>query len=102
MYRVMVDDNFNYQDEDERWELGRFATAEEAVAACRAMVERDLAANFKPGMTAEALYGAYVGFGNDPFIITEDNKPRCSFSAWDYAKQRAEEICAASRHNAQE
>ena len=30
MYRVLVDDNFDYMDEDARWELGTFATADEA------------------------------------------------------------------------
>ena len=32
MYRVLVDDNFHYQDENERWEAGAFVTAEEAGA----------------------------------------------------------------------
>jgi hypothetical protein len=29
-YKVMVDDNFHYMAEDERWEYGTFASAEEA------------------------------------------------------------------------
>ena len=33
-YKVMVDDNFHYMEEDERYQLGTFATAEEALAAC--------------------------------------------------------------------
>jgi hypothetical protein len=33
-YKVMVDDNFHYQCEDERWQYGVFLTAEEAIAAC--------------------------------------------------------------------
>lgn len=31
-YRVMVDDNFHYMDEDERYELGIFSTADEVIA----------------------------------------------------------------------
>src|ERR1700722_18842671 len=98
MYRVLVDDNFHYQDENERWEAGAFVTAEEAIATCRALVDRDLAGNFKAGMTAEALYGAYVGFCNDPFIVADAGEPRCSFSAWNYAKQRAQEMCSVVSH----
>lgn len=30
-YKVMVDDNFHYMDESERYELGIFPTAEEAI-----------------------------------------------------------------------
>jgi hypothetical protein len=46
----MVDDNFHYMEEDERRELGTFATLEEALAACRTLVDRWLADNHKPGM----------------------------------------------------
>jgi hypothetical protein len=38
-YKVMVDDNFHYMEEDERWEYGTFATAEEALDACRRLVD---------------------------------------------------------------
>ncbi|MGO9006742.1 MAG: hypothetical protein ACLQIQ_09260 [Beijerinckiaceae bacterium] len=94
MYRVMVDDNFDYMDEDDRWELGAFATAEEAVAACRALVDKDLARHFKPGMAAAELYELYVDFGDDPFIVATPGEPKIAFSAWDYAKRRAEDICS--------
>ena len=42
-YKVMVDDNFHYMDEDERWEYGTFPTVEEALAACRKVVDASLA-----------------------------------------------------------
>jgi hypothetical protein len=96
MYRVMVDDNFDYMDEEDRWELGSFATAQEAIAACRALVEKDLADYFKPGMTAAELYELYVDFGDDPFIVGTPGEPWIKFSAWDYAKKRAEEICSGA------
>jgi hypothetical protein len=41
-YKVMVDDNFHYMAEDERWEYGTFATAEEALDACRRLVDEAL------------------------------------------------------------
>jgi hypothetical protein len=96
MYRVLVDDNFDYMDEDARWELGAFATAEAAIAACRALVDANLAHHFKPGMAAAELYELYVSFGEDPFIVAAPGAPAVAFSAWDYAKMRAEEICGGS------
>jgi hypothetical protein len=91
-YKVMVDDNFHFMDEDERHEHGIFATAEEALAACRAMVDRDLESYRKPGMTAAALYKYYEMSGCDPFIVAIGDAPKINFSAWDYAGQRSREL----------
>ena len=85
-YTVFVDDNFHYMDEDERYTLGVFATVEEAIAACRSIVDRCL--NHEPGMTAEAMFKKYAMFGEDPFI------PGVEFSAWTYAKERCAELAA--------
>jgi hypothetical protein len=54
-------------------------------------VERSLAENFRPGMSAEALVERYESFGDDAFVIPtpEGIQP---FSAWDYAKKRAGEM----------
>ena len=35
-------------------------------------------------MTAKELYTAYLGFGEDPYIVGENIR----FSAWEYAKER--------------
>jgi hypothetical protein len=50
---------------------GVFATSEEAVAACRSIVDGYLTDAFKPGMTADALFQSYTAFGEDPFIVRE-------------------------------
>jgi len=92
MFRVLVDDNFHYQDESERYELGTFATLDEAVAACRRIVDEDLAAQLKPGMTAEELYRLYTMFDRDPFIVVPGGEPAVQFSAWDYARKRCDEL----------
>jgi hypothetical protein len=89
-YTVYVDDNFHYQDEGERYELGEFATFEEAAAAARKIVDEFLGQACKPGMTARQLYENYMRFGEDPFIIPND--PAGAFSAWDYARQRSAEL----------
>jgi len=55
----MVDDNFHYQDPDERSEQGTYATVEEALAACRGIVDRSVEEEFRVGISAEDLYGRY-------------------------------------------
>jgi hypothetical protein len=91
----MVDDNFHYMDESERWELGVFSTAEEALEACRRLVDRSLLESYKDGATADELFDDYKSFGDDPFIIALEDAPRVSFSAWTYARQRASELTTA-------
>jgi hypothetical protein len=95
-YTVMVDDNFHYMDQDERWELGTFATLDAALAACRKLVDEWLAENHKAGMTAAELCQLYMMFGEDPFIVggTEEGAP--IFSAWNYAQERCALLCAES------
>ena len=90
-FHVKTDDNFHYMDEDERSDAGTYETVEEALTACRRIVDDFLAQDFKPGMTAEALFDYYRSFGEDPFIVSDD--PVTKFSAWEYAKARCEEIC---------
>ena len=94
-YKVMVDDNFHYQDPGERREHGTFASLEEAIAACRAIVDRSLSEGYRAGISAKALYEGYVSFGDDPFIVvvggTDTN---ANFSAWRYAKERCAVLCA--------
>jgi hypothetical protein len=49
-------------------EHGVFASAREAVAACKQIVDECLKPMMQPGMTANAMYEQYVGFGDDPFL----------------------------------
>ena len=86
-YKVIVDDNFHYMDESERYELGKFKDCAAAVAACKKIVDEFLASN-RGG--PDDLMATYVMFGEDPFIVTDD--PECKFSARDYARERAREL----------
>ena len=90
-FKVFVDDNFHYQDESERYQHGEFDTWEEAVVACKAIVDRNLEDMFSADKSAGELYSHYTSFGDDPFVLPA--APGRSFSAWDYAKQRCEELC---------
>src|SRR5271169_3339075 len=89
-FAVFVDDNFHFMDEDERHQHGAFATWTEAVAACRRIVDEELLATLKPGMTAEQLFDRYTSFGSDPFVVPAPSEATDQrFSAWDYARERS-------------
>jgi hypothetical protein len=90
-YKVMVDDNFHYMDEDERYTHGEFETCEAALSAAKGLVDADLDSLYRAGMTADELYQQYTSFGTDPFIVSEDRG--CRFSAWSYAKERCRVKC---------
>jgi hypothetical protein len=94
-YQVLVDDNFDYMDQEKRYQHGVFPTAEAAIAACQRIVDSDLDGFMKPGMTASELYDAYTGFGRDPFIVsvTPDDES-VGFSAWKYAEDRSRVIAS--------
>jgi hypothetical protein len=96
MYTVLVDENSHYQDEDERYEHGAFATYDEAIFACQRIVDDFLARQYQSGMTAEELYRLYTSFGDDPFIRSDDASsatPASRFSAWEYACLRCVLLC---------
>lgn len=95
-YKVIVADNFHYQDETEEYIAGIYATAEEALSEAKRIVDVSLRACVKPGRTADELYDLYTTFGEDPYIVAMDDSPELSFSAWDYARTRAGEILAAT------
>jgi len=92
-YKVFVDDNFHYMDEDDRYLLGEFETFDAAVAACQRVVNEFLEQTYKAGMSAEELYKSYVDFGQDPFIVGGDSR----FSAWDYAKEQSARLANESK-----
>ncbi|MBV8097808.1 MAG: hypothetical protein JOZ31_01490 [Verrucomicrobia bacterium] len=83
-HQFFVDDNFQYTDEEHRYLLGEFETLEEAVAACKKVVDRCLEDDHKPGMRADELMKLYCLFGDDPFIMESG----VHFSARDYAGKR--------------
>ena len=61
-YVVMVDDNFHFADESERYEAGEFDTYEEAEALCREIVQKSLK---ESGYDLEG----WKHYGDSPFIV---------------------------------
>ena len=77
-------------------EHGVFASADEAVIACKKVVDDDLASMWRPGTSGAELYRLYLAWGPDPFAIPVDpNDPSVEFSAWSYAEQRCEVVAKA-------
>lgn len=89
-YTVMVGDNARDETQRERYILGEFATFEDAITACKRIVDDYLLSTYKPGMTAAKLAESYKNFGEDPWIVDYGDG---AFSAWSYAEQRCKEIC---------
>ena len=91
-YRVFIDDNFHYMDEEYRYQQGAYGDWESAVAVCKRIVDDFLQQNYKPGMKSQELWQQYRDFGEDPFILGPGTDAR-AFSAWNYARDRCKEIC---------
>lgn len=92
-YKVLVDDNFHYMDESERYELAEFESWEDAFTASKRIVDAFLESAFRPSMTAQELYKTYIWFGEDPFIVSTGAADSRRFSAWSYAERRCAQIC---------
>lgn len=85
-FKVYVDDNGHFMDEDSRWEAGPYSSYEEALAKCHRIVKINVEEFMEPGATAEEAYSKYLMFGDDPWIdVTPEGLTR--FSARDFAKQ---------------
>lgn len=93
-FTVLVNDNYHYQDEEARYQLGEFDTLPAAITACQRLVDEYLdEAREDPTSSmasADDLYRSYTTFGPDPFVVgAVEHLP---FSAWTYAKQRCQDI----------
>ena len=90
-YEVLVDDNYHYMDENERYSAGVFQTYGEALGHARRIVDKSLLDLHEPEKSVADLIASYVLFGEDPWIRpTPEGTER--FSARDYARQGALEI----------
>jgi hypothetical protein len=91
-YTVYVDDNFHYMDEEERYKLGDFASLDEAMVACKRVVDAFLKDETSLEGPGAERYRQYTNFGPDPFIVSDDPvAEEQRFSAWSYAERRCAE-----------
>lgn len=90
-FTVHVDDNFDYMNRSGALHpIAEYDTLQEAITACKKIVEESLSRLHQPGMNAATLYARYISFGDDPWVGGGSTVP---FSAWDYAERRCAEIC---------
>ena len=92
MYTVFIDDNFHFMDDSERLRHGEYQTYDEAVDACKKIVNDSLNHLYSPGMSRTELYNQYVSFGDDPYV--SPNGQASHFSARDFAQMQCEVICS--------
>jgi hypothetical protein len=88
-FRVYVDDYFHYQSEEDRYLHGEYENLNDAVNACKIIVDQSLAYILE-NASIEKLSENYFSFGDDPFI------EGVHFSSSDYAKFRINEMISAS------
>ena len=91
-FKVYVDENSHYQDESERYLKGKYKDCETAVRVCKQIVDDFLAKAYSEEKTKDQLWSEYTQWGDDPFIVVPEEENDCSFSAWDYSKERIKEI----------
>jgi hypothetical protein len=97
-YRVLVDDNYHFMDPGERCEQCTYDSLDEALAACRRLVDLSLEEGYQAGITAEELYGYFKGFGDDPFIVVAAlASPAMSLSRDCLGRPRARSSTSADR-----
>ena len=91
-FKVYVDENFHSHDESERYLKGNYNDCLTAVNVCKQIVDDFLKKAYEEGKTGSQLWREYTQWGEDPFIVVAEGEKDCSFSAWDYARERIKEI----------
>ena len=91
---MYIDSNAHYQDTEYRSGPRVFATLDAALAEARRIVDDCLIELCDRDMTARELFERYMMFGDDPWIVPDDDGSTVPFSAWSYAESRCEATCA--------
>ena len=93
-YQVSAAENSRYMDEAARRTVGIYDGLEEALAACRYVIDRSLRELDEEGLLATELFRLWGIMGEDAGVVPlRDDLPRPDFSGQDYARLRSEEIC---------
>jgi hypothetical protein len=95
---VWVSDNFLAPgDDDYDWDLARYKSAAEAVAAAERVVDRFLEANLENGMSADELYKNWSMHGYRPHVHPD---PGERFDASKYCERLVAALCVKWPANA--
>ena len=71
-FKVIVDDNYHYMDESERYTVGSYASLEEALDKCKELTVKSLKHFYEKGITPDKLKAQWLMFGEDPYIVGGD------------------------------
>lgn len=89
-FKVFVDDNFQYMKEDERYLFSEYDNLDDAIEACKKIVDESIEHLMNDCALSELLE-RYKNFGDDPFIHGGN------FSAWEYAKNKIDGLILKRR-----
>ena len=85
-YKVWIDDNFHFMNEDERIFHGEFDTPTQAIVACQKIVDANIKSITEQETDPDKAYESYVCFGDGPWIEGVE------FSAFEYAEIKIKEV----------
>lgn len=68
-FKVMVDDNYHFGSEGDRYTAGSFASMEEALDKCKEITIKSLKHCYEEGITPEKLSAQWAMFGDDPYVF---------------------------------
>ena len=85
-YKVWIDDNFHFMNEDERGFHGEFDTPTQAIVACQKIVDANIESITENETDPDKAYESYTCFADDPWIEGVE------FSAFEYAKIKIQEV----------
>ncbi len=71
-FKVIIDDNYHYGDESERYTVGSYASLEEALDKCKEITLESLKHFYEKGISPEKLSAQWSMFGEDPYIVGGD------------------------------
>jgi hypothetical protein len=93
-YQVNAAENSRYREESERRVVGVYEGVEEALSACRYVIDRSLRDLHEGEMQAAQLFLLWAVMGEDAWLVPlTEGEPEPAFSGQDYARMRSEDIC---------
>lgn len=89
-YKVIIDENFHFMDENERYRSGGYQTFEDAVNKCKQILDEFLTDAKSVNDTPESLYMTWRMYGENPFVV--GGKTSEKFIASEYVENRCVEL----------
>jgi hypothetical protein len=97
-YTVMTEPNDPTYDDNPTWDVEVYATADEAIFACKTIIDEFLDVHVEKCTTAQELYDMYVKLGADPYIVSVDpNDEQVNFNVEKYLEEQIQILMPKSR-----